>query len=37
VEHSVEVQVINELSAASQQSEILDAFQRLPDKGIIEL
>ena len=34
VEHAIEVEVIDELAAAAQQAQILDAFDRLPDVGI---
>ena len=34
VEHAIEVEIIDELAAAAQQAQILDAFDGLPDVGI---
>jgi hypothetical protein len=34
MQHAIEVQVINELASAAQQTQILDAFNRLTDIGV---
>ena len=34
VEHAIEVQIIDELAAATQQAKILDALNRLADIGV---